>query len=48
MLFDQVVSLQSDDLTQEEYDRLRSEGKLDDLLKGDCGEVQGPRERDEG
>nr|XP_045608224.1 uncharacterized protein KIAA1143 homolog [Procambarus clarkii] len=43
----QVVSLKSDDLSQEEYDKLRAEGKLDDLLKGNCEEVQGPREKDE-
>lgn len=43
------MSLRSGDLTQEEVDRLRSEGRLDDLLKEDSeGEVQGPKERDEG
>ncbi|KAK8387530.1 hypothetical protein O3P69_018219 [Scylla paramamosain] len=44
----QVVSLRAGDLTQEEVDRLRSEGKLDDLL-GDKveGEVQGPKQRHE-
>ncbi|XP_064116453.1 uncharacterized protein KIAA1143 homolog [Macrobrachium nipponense] len=29
----QVVSIRPGDLTQEEYDQLRSEGKLDDLLQ---------------
>ncbi|XP_066989835.1 uncharacterized protein KIAA1143 homolog [Macrobrachium rosenbergii] len=29
----QVVSLRPGDLTQEEYDKLRAEGKLDDLLQ---------------
>ncbi|XP_047488641.1 uncharacterized protein KIAA1143 homolog [Penaeus chinensis] len=43
----QVVSLRSGDLTQEEYDQLRSEGKLDDLLEEGEGEVQGPKTREE-
>lgn len=44
----QVVSLRAGDLTQEEVDRLRSEGRLDDLLKDNSeGEVQGPKERHE-
>ena len=43
------MSLRSGDLTQEEVDRLRSEGKLEDILGDECeGEVQGPKERDEG
>lgn len=45
------MSLRSGDLTQEEVDRLRSEGRLDDLLKKNIeeeGEVQGPKNRDEG
>lgn len=48
---DQIVSLRSGDLTQEEVDKLRSEGRLDDLLKENTeeeGEVQGPKNRDEG
>ncbi|XP_042875969.1 uncharacterized protein KIAA1143 homolog [Penaeus japonicus] len=43
----QVVSLRSGDLTQEEYNQLRAEGKLDQLLEGEEGEVQGPKTRDE-
>ncbi|XP_050728441.1 uncharacterized protein KIAA1143 homolog [Eriocheir sinensis] len=46
----QIVSLRSGDLTQEEIDQLRSEGRLDDLLKKNSeeeGEVQGPKNRDE-
>lgn len=44
----QVVSLRSGDLTQEEYDQLRSEGKLDNLLEEGEGDVQGPKTREEG
>lgn len=45
----QVVSLRTGDLTQEEVERLRSEGKLDDLLGEKVeGEVQGPKQRHEG
>ncbi|XP_071542720.1 uncharacterized protein KIAA1143 homolog [Panulirus ornatus] len=43
----QVVSLRPGDLTQEEYNTLREDGKLDDLLHGISEEVQGPREKDE-
>lgn len=47
----QVVSLKAGDLTQEEYERLRAEGKLDDLLDdGECKvdlPVQGPKLKEE-
>lgn len=42
------MSLRSGDLTQEEYDQLRSEGKLDNLLEEGEGDVQGPKTREEG
>ncbi|KAG7167904.1 uncharacterized protein KIAA1143 homolog [Homarus americanus] len=43
----QVVSLRSNDLTQEECDKLRAEGKLDDLLRGNCEKVNVSKEEDE-
>ncbi|KAK3867490.1 hypothetical protein Pcinc_027060 [Petrolisthes cinctipes] len=44
----QVVSLRSGDLTHEELESLRKDGKLDDLLKGEQKEeVQGCRERND-
>lgn len=47
-VIDQVVSLRPGDLTQEEYNKLREEGNLDDQLDVGSEEVQGPKEEDEG
>ncbi|XP_068217064.1 uncharacterized protein KIAA1143 [Palaemon carinicauda] len=42
----QIVSLRPGDLTQEEYERLRDEGKLDDLL-GERSEGKDSKSKDE-